>query len=99
MLYPIFAKGNQISPAKVLLNVHKLHFTERYPFPIVAYVTIFHKSPSMVAGGVCSSSSFVCIRNSPAGCDTPHPLAQRTLGVVRLCLPRYNTTLPFRQEK
>ena len=90
MLYTIFAKGNQVSPAKVLLNVHILHFTERYPFPIVAYVTglFFHKSPSMVAGGVCSSSSLVCIRNSPAGLDVPHPLAQRTLGVVRLCLPR-----------
>lgn len=90
MLRSIFAKGNQISPTKVLLNVHILHFTERYPFPIVADVAglFFHKSPSMVAGGVCSSSSLVCKRNSPARLDTPHPLAQRTLGEVRLCLPR-----------
>lgn len=90
MLRSIFAKGNQISSAKVLLNVHILHFTERYPFPIVADVTglLFHKSPSMVVGGVRSSSLLVCIRNSPAVCDTPHPLAQRTLGKFRLCLPR-----------
>lgn len=90
MLHSIFAKGNQVSPAYILLNVHILHFTERYPLPIVADVTgrLSHKSPSMVSGGVCSSSFFVCIRKSLARIDVPHPLAQRTLGVVRLCLPR-----------